>query len=651
MAETMSALVPLLGQALLHFLWQGALVGLLAALVLGVLRDARPQARYLVACLALMACALAPVLTMLWPLLATSAAPVVATTAPAASALTTATFATGSALVDYVTPATGIEAWHPAIVATWAAGMGMMSLRIVMGLAWIRRLPLADDRVQQLVWQSRLDVMAMHFKLSRAVELRLVHALDTPAATGWVRPVVLLPAALLSRLPADLIEALLAHELAHIRRHDYLVNLLQNAVEAVLFYHPVTWWLSHRIRVEREQVADQLAAEVICAPRRLALALSELTELQRVHPALHLVQAAHGGQLMSRIERLVRPARRTHPGARIVFPLLGLAAFSMAAYSWARMDDPAGMEEPAAAVADADVTVAPDDADTTIRAKDPQVVTPDGEGIQHHGTIVVDSKVDKQRKVERDVVRRHSDRDFYALVDKHGKHIDSQGSLDMQAVETLKKLPDGQTLWFRRDGRDYVITDPVVLARAHAAWRDAEALGKKMEPLGARMEVYGKQMEALGEQMEALSDKHQPSERMRAAEREMRTLSRQQRALSREQSLLQDKYEDAPEDSAQQRDIERQMDALSGKMDALAARMDAQGRIMDEESRHLDEASKPMEELSRRMDLASKPMDELGRQMDALGKQMDVVAAKAERETHAIIDDAMAHDLARPMTR
>jgi len=646
MAESMSALVPLLGQALLHFLWQGALIGVFAALLLGALRDARPQARYAVACLALLACALAPVLTLLWPLLAASAAPVVATTVPTASTLTAATFATGSALVDYVTPATGIEAWHPAIVATWAAGMGMMSLRIVLGLAWIRRLPVADDRVQHLVWQSRLDVMAMHFRLSRAVELRLVHALDTPAATGWVRPVVLLPAALLTRLPADLIEALLAHELAHIRRHDYLVNLLQNAVEAMLFYHPVTWWLSHRIRVEREQVADQLAAEVICAPRRLALALSELTELQRVHPALHLVQAAHGGQLMSRIEQLVRPARRTHPSARIVFPLLGLAAFSIAAYSWARMEDPVVMEEPAAAVADADVTVQPDDADATIQAKDPDVVTPDGEGISHHGTIVVDSKSTVQRKVE-----RHRDGDYYALVDKHGKHIESQGNLDMEAVESLKKLPDGQTLWFRRDGREYVVTDPQVLARAKAAWREAEALGAQMEPLGDKMEVYGRQMDALGAQMEALSEKHEPSERMRDAEKQMRLLSREQRALSREQSLLQDKVEDAPEDSALQRDLERQMDALSAKMDALGERMDAQGKLMDEESRKLDEMSGPMEELGRKMDLASKPMDELGRQMDALGKQMDVASAKAERETHAIIDDAMAHDLAQPVTR
>ena len=144
---------------------------------------------------------------------------------------------------------------------------------------------------------------------------------------------VLLPTALLARMPVALVEALLAHELAHVRRHDYLVNLLQGAVEAMLFHHPVTWWLSHRIRIEREQIADQLAAEAIGEPRRLALALSELsdslssTPTERL-PALAL--AAHGGHLMSRIEQLVRPALRRNHAGRIAFPLLGLAVAGIA---------------------------------------------------------------------------------------------------------------------------------------------------------------------------------------------------------------------------------------------------------------------------------------------------------------------------------
>jgi hypothetical protein len=464
-----------------------------------------------------------------------------------------------------------------------------------------------------------------------------VHALESPATTGWVRPVVLLPVALLSRLPADLVEALLAHELAHIRRHDYLVNLLQNAVEAVLFYHPVVWWLSHRIRVEREQVADQLASEVACAPRKLALALSELSELQRVQqPALHLLQAAHGGQLMSRIRQLVSPMRRTHPSARILFPLLGLVAFSIASYTYA------GLGDPAAAV---------EERKPRLEAIDPEVVSGDGQGIEHKGTIVVDSKrkVERSRKV--DVQRR--DERFYALVNKRGKHINSQGSLDMDSIDTLKKLPDGEVLWFRRDGRDWVVTDPAVLARTRDAWRATDALGKKMEPLSAQMEAHGDRMEALGEKMEALSERHEPTERMRAAEREMRALSRKQRALSREQGVLQDRMEELDEetDGAAYRELEREMDALSRRIDALGDLMDAQGEIMDQEARRMDQYAKPMEELGRQMELAGQPMEALGKQMEAIGEQMEVASKKAERETHAIIDDAMARNLARPFTR
>ena len=113
-----------------------------------------------------------------------------------------------------------------------------------------------------------------------------------------------LPAALLARMPAGLLEALLAHELAHIRRHDYLVNLLQAVVEALLFYHPVVWWLSRRIRHERELIADDLAAEALGDRRSLALALSELDRMlgaTAAGPIPRFAHAAHGGQLMSRI--------------------------------------------------------------------------------------------------------------------------------------------------------------------------------------------------------------------------------------------------------------------------------------------------------------------------------------------------------------
>jgi D-alanyl-D-alanine endopeptidase (penicillin-binding protein 7) len=118
-----------------------------------------------------------------------------------------------------------------------------------------------------------------------------------------------------------LLEALLAHELGHVRRHDYLVNLVQNVIEALLFYHPAVWWISHRIRLEREQIADDFAARALGEPRRLARALSELERLQ--FSGHHLAQAAAGGDLAARIRRLLRPDPQLLDW-RAAIPVLGL---------------------------------------------------------------------------------------------------------------------------------------------------------------------------------------------------------------------------------------------------------------------------------------------------------------------------------------
>ncbi|MDO8311681.1 MAG: M56 family metallopeptidase, partial [Sideroxyarcus sp.] len=167
------------------------------------------------------------------------------------------------------------------------------------------------------------------------VSLRFVEHIDSPFAAGWWRPIVFLPVAMLTQMPASLIEALLAHELAHIRRHDYAINLMQRVIEAALFYHPVVWWLSGRIRIEREMVADNICAHVLGTPLPLARALVVLAEDQRGRASVYggLAQPATGGVLRARIEALVRPAS----GKRF-WPLeagwlsIGLLAFSIAWY-------------------------------------------------------------------------------------------------------------------------------------------------------------------------------------------------------------------------------------------------------------------------------------------------------------------------------
>src|SRR5262249_62123234 len=127
---------------------------------------------------------------------------------------------------------------------------------------------------------------------------------------GWLHPVILLPASTLTGLSPGQIESILAHELAHIRRHDYLVNLLQSLVETLLFYHPGVWWVSRRIREERELCCDDLAVGVVGGPVLYAEALCRLERARGEAAALAV--AASGGSLLARITRLVGAAPRGH---------------------------------------------------------------------------------------------------------------------------------------------------------------------------------------------------------------------------------------------------------------------------------------------------------------------------------------------------
>lgn len=187
---------------------------------------------------------------------------------------------------------------------------------------------LARRHVQPLAgsWPAHLEELARRLGLRRSVRLLESATINTPLAMGWLKPTVLLPASALSGLAPEALEALLAHELAHIRRHDYLVNMLQTAVETLLFYHPAVWWVSHRMRVEREFCCDDLAARTCGSPVTYARALAEMEALRVVVPRPAL--AANGGSLLERVARLVG---RPLPSRRAPAWLSGLMVFSLLA--------------------------------------------------------------------------------------------------------------------------------------------------------------------------------------------------------------------------------------------------------------------------------------------------------------------------------
>ena len=312
-------LVASIGWTLIHFLWQGALIGFAVALALFAMRKARAAHRYTVACTGLFLCLALPASGLVLRLHDGGGSQ-----AGAVSGAITA----GQALSESLFWESLLREHIALIVACWAACAVALALRMALGLAWIRRAA-AGER-GDAAWQARLDRLAAQCGVARPVRLRLVEGLASPVTAGWWRPVVLVPASLVTGMPAHLFEALLAHEVAHIRRHDYLVNLAQNVVETLLFYHPAVWWISGRIRAEREHIADDIAARQLGEPRRLALALSELDKLQ--FSTHHLAQAANGGHLMKRITRLVRPEHHA-PSWKAAVPVIGLAMLSAAVFA------------------------------------------------------------------------------------------------------------------------------------------------------------------------------------------------------------------------------------------------------------------------------------------------------------------------------
>ena len=615
------AFVPLLARSLIDFVWQGALIGLLAWLALTLLRNARPQLRYAAACLALLACALLPIARFVLAIVAAGDAPMPADAASMAipdPAVTTQTLHAGVAF-SLPTPPQASMAW---LVALWASGAGLLSLRMLGGALWLHRL-CRDARSEAGPWQARVDALARRLGVRRPVALRLTDDGDGPATAGWWRPVILLPAAVAMHMPADLLEALLAHELAHVRRHDYLVNLLQRLVETLLFYHPVVWWLSHRIRIERELVADDLAATALGDRRRLAVALATLDRLAAAprspFPLPAFAQAAHGGHLMSRIQQLVRPSRRALGGA-VLPPLLGLAVAAGAFYAHAHL-----APKPAPAPAS-------------------------------HGTTPVNASEAASPGTSYDAATRtvaraddHRDQTTYALVRKGEDGMTRSGSHDDRDnadIDAARRDIDGDFLWFRRDGKAYVVRDAATLAQADAVWAKTRELSAQMQTLSARMQPHQEKMEALGARMQALQvEVVQPPE-METARVEMERLGARMQALGEKQGALGARMAGA--DEAERDRLQAQMEALSAEQEGLGREMERQGAIMEAAGERIEARTAPMEAIGREMEDAGKPMEAIGKDMEALGARLERTAADAEARTRRLIDDAFAKGLATP---
>jgi TonB family protein len=284
-----------LGLSLLHFLWQGVLVGAAYYLVRAMLPVARSEARYWVGIGALAMLAACPVATFFALRPTTDVAQVLPGVDVAQPLAAFAGAMSGSEPVWQ----TGL----PWLVVAWCAGVLFMAWRALRDWRGLERV--AHHMAERnLELERRLARLARRLDVAQRVRVLVSTHIDTPSLIGWLRPVILLPAAVVIGLPRHQLELILSHELGHLRRCDHLVNLAQALVETLLFYHPVVHWISRDVRHEREVCCDRLVLRASSdEPREYARALAALEEMRHVPAQLAL--AANGGMLVDRVRRIV----------------------------------------------------------------------------------------------------------------------------------------------------------------------------------------------------------------------------------------------------------------------------------------------------------------------------------------------------------
>ena len=303
------------GWTLLHSLWQGAILAIAVAAVLLITRS--PRIRYAAACAAMLALLASFCVTLAIQI------PVEGPGRPANPGLIARVWYSVPES-DANLPKDSLSALAPWLTPFWMCGV--LGCYVWQAIGWtsvarMRRRGISEPPSE---WSEALSRLCVRMRVTGPVRLLESLIVNTPVVIGHLRPVILIPVGLLAQLPAGQIEAILLHELAHIRRRDYLVNLLQRSIEGLFFYHPATWFISRVIRAERENCCDDAVVAIHgdAYDYAAALAALEQTRWSGREPAV----AYTGGSLMNRIARLLNHRRSNFPWT----PLFSAAVLALA---------------------------------------------------------------------------------------------------------------------------------------------------------------------------------------------------------------------------------------------------------------------------------------------------------------------------------
>lgn len=374
-----------LGWTLLHSVWQSMVLLVIVVACLRFIPGSQSRARYAISCAALFFIVLSSILTFLYvlgrpgeaDLAVKGGAPQYQFVAPDNAG----TFLMGK-LVSEATLA--IQHNMPFIITAWIVGMLLFTVRLLSGLAYTYRLTSSALAVEN-EWREYIRRAAGNLGIRKIISLAQSHAINSPMVIGYFKPVILVPIGMIAGLTTEQLETIFMHELAHIKRHDYLVNLIQSVVETIFFFNPIVWALSALIRREREFCCDDVVVGSHGHASAYARALVHLEEVRLTRHVFALSLAENKNQLLHRIRRIMENSVKNGAGrSRMILPALLLAAGLMC-ISWLSIhQEEAAQRDTSVAVQD---TVKPKTNKGSAWYSKKRIITTDKDGKPHEEII------------------------------------------------------------------------------------------------------------------------------------------------------------------------------------------------------------------------------------------------------------------------
>lgn len=330
-----------IGWTLLHSLWQIGFVTLILFATLRILRDFSANLRYAASVSALALSFILPITTFVYfsnssnPVQTTKQLPpIVAKKEPPAQPfepiqIAENTQSSPQTISNQNVPVISSNIPYLSIlVGFWLIGILFFSVRLIGGVWTVHLYKTRQVSGVETHWQMKFAELCDSLQIKQKIKFLQSKRVETPIVIGWLKPVVLVPASAFLQISPRELEMILIHELTHIKRRDYLVNFAQNLVEILFFYHPCVWWVSAKIRAEREFVVDEFISQTFETERLIyASALVNLEVARLAQTTSTLAMAATGGNLMKRIENILSGNRKINSKNVSIWSVIFIVTF------------------------------------------------------------------------------------------------------------------------------------------------------------------------------------------------------------------------------------------------------------------------------------------------------------------------------------